>query len=252
MVKKQPASEEEKVEETEVETKGEPVEEDDDNDADILALKGQVEKKIQSKASTEEKKWSDKDVDNIVKRLGKQFSDSRETEDEDYIDLLDPNAVKRKFVRLARLNNKFVVGLKDMNTDTYTDEPLFYVNIENPKKAGDMIPWSTFLYDDGTEELYPYLSFMNRSVGVWAEVIREDKVDISEKFGVIEVKEVDAEDEWNMKKTGKKVLAKAQKYRITYIVKDTKGGKEMAVSQEVINKVEAPYADLRKFIGDNK
>lgn len=223
---------------------------DEDNDEEILAMKKQVEEKLKEKNSSKET-YSAKEVDQIVKDLEKKFLKMKEGDDEDFIDLLDPEANKRKFVRLARLNNRFIVGLKDMNNDSYSDEPIYITNVENPNRKGELIPWSTFLYEDGSEELYPYLSFMNRANGIWAEVIEEKKTDVSETFGLIDVKTMDEENEWSMKSTGKKVLAKAVKYKTTYVCKEIKGGTVLEVSEDVINKVEAPYSDLKKFI-ENK
>ncbi len=221
-----------------------------DDDDELLALAGTVKKKIEEKnaGESEEKKYSERDLEKVLSNFQKKFSKTREEDDEDFIDLLDPDAVKRKFVRIARLNNKFVVGLKDMNTDSYSDQPVYITNVEHPTKKGEYIPWATFICDDGTEEFYPYLTFMNRGVGVWAEVTEEKKEDVSEKFGVIDVKAMDDEDEWNMKKTGRKVLAKALKYRTTFVCKEIKGGKTLEVTEDVINKVEAPYSELKKFI----
>lgn len=229
---------------------------DADNDEELLATRDEVKKKIEAKSKNkEEKTYSSKEVDEMMKKLEKKFSGMRETDDEDFVDLLDQNAKKRKFIRLARLNNKFVIGMKDMNTDSYSDEPIYVTNVENPKKAGEYIPWATFIYDEidpetgeNKTELYPYLAFMNKAVGVWGEVLSEEKVDVSKKFGVIDVKEVDEENEWNLKRSGKKVLAKALQFRTTYIVKDIKHGKDLRISEDVVNKVEAPYSELKKFI----
>lgn len=232
--------------------------EDDDDDTEILKLADEVKAKIEGKGKGEgkgEKKYSDEDMENMARRLEKKFSGMREADDEDFIDLLDPNAVKRVFVRLARLKSKdgehkFIVALKNLNTDDYSDEPIYLTQIENPAKKGEMIPWATFIAEDGEEILYPYLSFMNRASGVWAEVLSEEKEDVSEKHGLVEAKILD-EDEWKMRPTGKKILAKALKYRVTYVVKEIRGGKTLKVSQDVINKVEAPYPDLRKFLEAN-
>lgn len=224
---------------------------EDEDDEEILALKDQVKQKIKEK-SNDEPTYSKKELDNIIKQLEKKFQQKQENQDEDFIDLLDPNAVKRKFVRLTRLNNKFVVGIKNMNEDTYVDIVVDTINVEHPTRKGELIPWSTYIYEDGSEELYPVLSFQNRGVGVWAEVVEEKKKDISKTFGLVDVKTLDESNEWDLKSTGKKVLAKALQYRTTYVVKEIKGGRILEVSEDVINKSEASYADLKKFIDESK
>ncbi len=222
---------------------------DDEDDSALLAMRDDIQKTIDEKGN-QNRTYTQKDMDEMAQRLALKFS-KQGGDEEDYVDLLDPNAVKRKFIRVARLNNKFIVDLKNMNTDKYNDQPIYITNIPNPQKTTEMIPWATFIYDDGTEELYPYLSFMKRATGVWAEVLDTDKKDISEKFGTVDMKEID-DKEWNMSSTGKRVLAKAMKYKVTYIVKDIKFGKDLRVSQEVTNKADAPYPELEQFIQATK
>jgi hypothetical protein len=224
-----------------------PPTEPEEDDTEILALKDEVQKKIDEK-SGEKESYSKQEVADMFKKFEKKFAQRQESADEEFIDILNPDEKMGKFVRIARLNDKFVVGLKDMNKDSYSDEPVYVTNIEHPTKKGEFVPWATFIYDDGSEELYPYLSFMNRAVGVWGEVIDEKKTDVSETFGTVDVKSVDAENEWDLKKTGKKVLAKALKYRTLYVCKDIKKGTTLTVSEDVINKVEAPYSELKKFL----
>lgn len=236
--------------ETEDTTLKAPVIPEEESDEELLALKDKVAEKIKEKGDQNKETYSRKDVEEMFKKFEKKLAQRQEINDEEFIDILNPDAVKRKFVRLPRLNNKFVVALKDMNADSYSDQPVYVTNIEHPTKKGEYIPWATFIYDDGTEELYPYLSFMNRAVGVWGEVIEEKKTDVSETFGLVDVKSIDDTNEWDQKKTGKKVLAKALKYRTIYVCKDIKNGTTIEVTEDVINKVEAPYADLKKFLDE--
>ncbi len=221
------------------------------DDSELLAMRDQVAKNLEDKKGPK-KTYSEDEMTEIVSRMSKKFAQKRESDDEEFIDLLDPNAVKRKMIRLARMNGKFVVALKNMNTDSYSDTPKYTENVENPLKKGEMIPWTTLIYDDGTEEFYPYLSFMNRATGSWGEVIEEKNQDISEKFGLIDVKVVDDNDEWNMKNTGKKVLAKALKFKTIYIVKDIKGGKMLEVLSEVVNLADAPWSEAAKYLEATK
>lgn len=232
-------------------TKKEIIKDDIENDEEILELKNQVESKLKEKQKEENQTYTRKEVDAILKSFEEKFLKSRESDDEDFIDILDPTAHKRKFVRLPRLNNKFVVGMKNMNTDSYLDEPIYVTNVEHPTKGGEYIPWATFIYEDGTEELYPYLSFMKRAVGVWGEVIEEKKEEKSETFGLVDVKTME-DDEWNMKTTGKKVISKALKYKTTYVCRDIIGNKILEFSEDVINKADAPYADLKKYLEETK
>lgn len=233
---------------------------DDLSDDEIASMADQIKKKMEEKKGeviTMTKEELDARDNALIKRLEKKFAQKQDADDEEYIDLLDPTAHKREFVRLGRLRDdkgeyKFVVGLKDINNDPYVDQKITVQNIENPQKKGEMIPWSEFVFEDGTSKLYPYLAFMNRTNGVWAEVIERKEKDVSEKFGSVEVKIVSEENEWDMKNTGKRVLAKASKVETTFVCKDIKTGKILEVAEDVVNKADAPYADLKKYLADNK
>lgn len=228
---------------------------EESSDEEIAQLAEQVKAKLEEKKS-EQPLYTQEQVDNLFKKLEKKMAKSSD-DDDDYIDLLDSSSVKREFIRIARLKNekgeyKFVVGLKNINTDPYIDGEITVQNIENPLKKGELIPWSEFVFEDGTTMLYPYLAFMKNTNGIWAEVIRREEIDISEKFGVVDVKTIDESNEWDTKSTGKKVLAKAVKYKTIFHCKEIKTGKELAVADDVVNKAEVAYADLRKYLEDNK
>lgn len=222
---------------------------DDLNDEEIQEIQKTLKEKIEKK---EGDTYSKAEVNKILADFEKKIQSRQSDQDDNFIDLLDPNAKKRMFVRLARLNNKFIVGRKNMQSDSYSDEPIYVENVENPKKKGEFIPMTTFILEDGETLIYPYLSFMNRAVGVWAEVIEEKKEDTSESFGVINVMSTDEKkDDWDMKSTGKKVLAKALKHKTTYVCRDLKTNKTIEVEEAVVNKVDAPYSTLAKYLEQN-
>ncbi len=228
---------------------------DSGTDEEIAALAAQVQKNLDEKKS-EKPVYTQEQVDALFKKFENKMA-KNSADDEDYIDLLDTGAEKPECIRVGRLKDatgeyKFVVGLKNINTDPYIDGEITVQSIENPNKKGDMIPWSEFIFEDGTTMLYPYLAFMNRANGVWAVVTRREEIDVSEKFGTVDLKTVDENNEWNTKSTGRKVLAKAIKFKTIYHCKDIKTGKELSVADDVVNKVEVPYSELKKYFEDNK
>ncbi len=221
-------------------------------DAEITELADKVRAKIEEKKSVQPM-YTQEQVDDMLTKFARKFDQRRnDDDDEDYIDLLD-NKKMPECIRLGRLKGKdgeykFVVGLKNMNTDPYINGEITVMNIENPTKKGEFIPWSEFILEDGETILYPYLSFMKNMNCVWAEVLDRKEDDVSEKFGTVDVKIPDEENEWSQKSTGKRVLAKAYKVKTTYHCKDIKTGKLLSVSDDVVNKGEASYADLKKYL----
>jgi len=225
------------------------------SDSDIAELTKKIEKNIEEKKTeTEEKKYSQSDLDYIISKL-KSDIDSRTGNSQDaLIDLLADDNNKSKYVRIARLNGKFVVGAENLNTDPYVNTIIYIKNEKNPhsEKGLDNIPFIKLRYDDGTSELYPYLSFLDRAQGVWAEIISQEDVDISETFGAVTVSELN-EDGWGSKLSNRKILGKAKKIISTYTVREIKGGQEFTIKEcdLVINKANAPVEELKKYI-ENK
>lgn len=222
-------------------------------DAEIAKLNEQITKTLDEKKEAKaEKKYSQADLDEIVSQLSEKFSAAKDTDGADIIDLLAPNFNQRRFVSVPRLDDKFVVGLEDLNTDSYSDTPVHIMNVENPniKSNGtlDHIPMAKFMFEDKSEsKLYPYLAFLDKSTWVWCEIIERKETDTSEIFGTVEVTDL-AENEWSMKGTGQKILSKAKRTHTVFTVRDIKDGKVFDVDEIVINKKIAPVETLKKFL----
>lgn len=225
------------------------------NDAEIAEMQKKIETNIkEKKAESDEKKYSQKDLDYIVSKMRADADKRSGNAENDLIDLLADDNNKTKYVRIARLNNKFVVGAENLNTDKYIDTPIYILNEKNPKSESklDYIPFIKLKYHDGTSEMYPYLSFLDRAQGVWAEILDTKEVDNSETFGAVDVAVVN-EDGWGMGKSGQKILGKAKRVTTTYSVKEIKGGETLNIEEcdLVLNKANAPVEELKKYI-ENK
>lgn len=220
---------------------------------EIAKLNEKITKTLDEKKEAKaEKKYSQADLDEIVNQLSQKFSATKDTDSEDVIDLLAPNFNQRRFVSVPRFDNKFVVGLEDMNNDEYSDKPVYIMNVENPtiKTTGtlDHIPMAKFMFEDKSEsKLYPYLQFLDKSQWYWCEILERHETDTSEVFGTVEVTEL-TENEWNMKGTGKKILSKAKRVHTVFTVRDIKDGKVFDVDEIIINKRIAPVDDLKRFL----
>lgn len=225
-------------------------------DEEIVKLQEKMSKSLsEKKEKASEKKYSQEDLDAIVEKMSAKFNLAQDTEGNDIIDLLAPNFNQRRFVSVPRFDGKFVVGLENLNTDSYSDKVVHVMNVENPniKSNGtlDHIPMAKFMFEDKSEsKLYPYLAFIDKANWVWCEIIDRKETDTSEVFGAVEVNEL-TEDEWNMKPTGKKILAKAKRTHTVFVVRDIKEGKTFEVDEVIINKRVAPIEELKKFLEKN-
>lgn len=223
------------------------------SDDEIKNLQGKIDDTLkEKKEKASEKKYSQEDFDRMADKLLEKINAGRDTDGNDIIDLLAPNFNQRRFVSVPRFEGKFVVGLENLNTDTYSDKVVHILNVENPnvKTTGtlDHIPFAKFLFADKSEpKLYPYLQFLDKANWVWCEIIERKETDTSEIFGTVEVTET-TEDEWNMKGTGKRILSKAKRTHTVFVVRDIKEGETIEVDEVIINKRIAPVEELKKFL----
>lgn len=222
------------------------------SDVEIAEMQEQIKKNVgEKKASKEDKVYSQKDLDYIIEKMRKDIGKRSDNTESDLIDLLADDHNNTKYVRIARINGKFVVGAENINDDPYIDNPVYIRNEKNPRSESklDYIPFIKLKYHDGTSEDYPYLSFLDRAQGVWAEIINQKDTDNSETFGAVEVNEV-INDGWGMGKTGNKILGKAKKVISTYTVKEIKNGETFKIEEcdLVLNKANAPVEELKKYI----
>ena len=67
-----------------------------------------------------------------------------------YTDVRDPLKVEE--VRVKRFDNQFVVGYKNLNTDSYSSTPIYTVNKAYPDRKLNAEPHITLLLADGTED----------------------------------------------------------------------------------------------------
>ncbi len=246
------------IEKAKAENAGAPKDPTDLKDDEIEKLNKKIEENLKDKKEEDNKpKYTQADLDAIVEKLSEKFSAAKDTDGSDIIDLLAPNFNQRRFVSVPRFEDKFVVGLEDVNTDSYSDKAVHIMNVENPniKSNGtlDYIPMAKFMFEqiEGAEKipskLYPYLQFLDKSTWVWCEIVDRKETDTSEIFGTVEVNEL-TQDEWNMKSTGQRILSKAKRTHTVFVLKDIKDGHTFEVDEIVINKRIAPVESLKKFL----
>lgn len=90
-----------------------------------------------------------------------------------------------KTARLSRFTNKFIVALKNMNTDEYSkDEVIFTWDVWDDRVRQN-IPWVTLSFQDGTEIAQPLATVIKKSVKVPCEIVKVYADDKSYSTGTI-------------------------------------------------------------------
>lgn len=187
-------------------------------------------------------------VEEMMRKFATEFEakmnkkiESKENEE------IEPEKFDKRIVRIPYIDvkqdgvnaeKKFVIGFKNMNSNDEYDDSEKMV-IELVKKENDIVtktPWVTLILEDGTEQMYPLLPFMDRAVGVPFELVETKFEDQSYSLGKTEKAEL-GDDGYSYKSSGVFVDMKVTKKKPTFIVKHPVTNKVLTVQREVVNLV---------------
>lgn len=183
-------------------------------------------------------------VEEMMRKFGEKLENKLSKKDSD-VDELIPEKFTTPQVRVPRIevlnedgtkSNHFVIGFKNMNTQDEYDNSVKEV-VELVKKENGIVtraPWVTLLLDNGSEKMYPLLSFMDNARGIPFDLIETKLEDLSYSEGKTEKMDI-GEDGYSTKSTGVFVNMKVDKKKPTFCVKHPETGKTLEVSQSVIN-----------------
>jgi len=146
----------------------------------------------------------------------------------------DDETPQNSVVRIARFQNKFIVGFKNMNTDEYAPDAVIHAFDIFDDKTRRNVPYVTLMFQDKTEISVPLESVLKRSIKVECELVETVKKDTSYNFGKVEKQEV-KEGDYKKTGSGSHVKTKITQSQNTYKVQLPKGGPVVIVSSEVIN-----------------
>lgn len=161
-----------------------------------------------------------------MKAMIKALMDGKDLDAEE-----EEEVAKKKTVRLSRFQNKFIVGLKNMNTDEYYPDGQVYAYDVYDDKSRSNIAWVTLEFQDGSELAVPLETALRRSNKVNCEIVKIHEKDKSYDFGKVEKTEV---KDYNVESTGDMVKTKVTQKEYTYDVK-LPNGDIINVGREIIN-----------------
>lgn len=187
--------------------------------------KQQADKKA-GVANANERTYTAAEVKAMLEQVAKQAGKTDDSvQDDDERDL-------PKVYRLPRFQNKFVIALKNMNTDEYFPDQVIQAYDIWDDKTRQNIPWVTLMFADGTELSVPHTTAMKRSQTIPCEIVGEPhEVDVSYDFGKVEKVTVDG---YESKGSGELVRAKVTQKRRAYDLK-LPNGQVVTVGDDVIN-----------------
>ncbi len=152
----------------------------------------------------------------------------------------DDDGPKKHTVRMARINGKFILGMKNMNKDPYFPDRVTYSQDIFNEQTKQFVPHVTLILEEdetkpGVENTLtiPLETAFKISNKVDCPLEERKQVDASENFGMVEVQEMQP-DQYGMKGTGNFVKAKAKIVKETYVVK-LPTGKLVEVIPGVVN-----------------
>lgn len=172
-----------------------------------------------------------------MKKMFKQFRaemKNDQTPDED-----DDEGPREHTVRMARLQGKFVLGMKNLNNDPYFPNRIILSRDIFNEQSRANVPHSTFILKSETsgepnEELtLPIETAFKIATKVVCKLKERKYKDVSEKYGQIEVQEI-GPDQYSQKGTGNYVTGKAVIKIESYVV-ELPSGELVEVSGDVIN-----------------
>lgn len=145
---------------------------------------------------------------------------------------------RKHTVRLARINNKFILGMKNLNKDPYFPDRVIYSQDIFNEQTKQFVPHVTLILEEETPGkentlTIPLETAFKVAKTIQCELVERKQKDASEKYGDIEVKEVKG-DGYGETATGNYVKGKAVIKKETYLVKLPNGG-TVEVIPDVVN-----------------
>lgn len=190
-------------------------------------------KPVKAPAESGAKMYSENDVKAMLAEFAKGYQ-KKENPDSDQ----EEEGPRKYTVRLARITNKFVLGLKNLNKDPYFPDRVIYSEDIFNEKTKLFVPNVTLILEpnkDGSEDTLtiPLETAFKVAKTVTCELVERKSTDASEKYGDIEVKSV-RPDGYGEIPTGQFVKGKAVIKKEIYVVK-LPDGQLVDVIPDVVN-----------------
>lgn len=190
----------------------------------------------------EEKKFTMQEVKEMFKEFKKELAKDADNLDD------DDEGPRQHTVRMSRINGKFVIGLKNLNKDPFFPDRVLYSQDIFDQNQRLNVPHVTLILEgkkeviqeDGSKEMVedtltiPLETAFKIANKVVCPLLERKKVDASEKYGSIEIKEI-GPDQYNMKGTGNMILGKSKIWKETFVVQLPTMDKPIEVIPDVVN-----------------
>lgn len=154
-----------------------------------------------------------------VKALFAEFNKQQSRDD---IADKEEEGPRKHTLRMSRINGKFVIGLKNLNTDQYFPDRVIYSQDIFNEQTKQFIPHVTLILsgDDGKELEEKLTIPLETALKISNKVVcyfERKNVDASERYGQIEVQEMQP-DQYGMKGTGNFIQGKSKILKETFII----------------------------------
>lgn len=191
------------------------------SDAAAAALAGPKPEK------TEQKMYSADEVRTMFEALRKELKKDDVAEEED-------DGPRKHTCRMARIQNKFIVGLKDLNNDPFFPDRVLYSQDIFDEQKRVMVPHMTVIFEDGSDLTLPVETLFKIVKTITCPLIERKQKDASQKLGSVEVKELKGES-YNPTATGEVITAKFKAVKETFVVKLPNREETVEVIPDVVN-----------------
>lgn len=177
-------------------------------EAKSTSVENSGEASSEAPTQSQDKMYSTDDVKNLIAQALKQHSEMQSNNDKD---IIRPGAPMKHFrpIRRWRTNDgkwKWVVDLKDFNTDDLDDRPKYSFEKYN-EKTRQYESFVGLIFNDGTEEVVHVNRYVDKRDQKYCRLVETENIDKSYATGIVDER-IDG------KKTGRKV-----EQRVTIIEK---------------------------------
>ena len=188
------------------------------------AKQEEIKKRQEEILQNKKKMYSEEEVIELFKKY-----ENAKKKDED-----EEEGERKHTVRISRFNNKFIVGLKNLNVDPYfPDLVITAINLFD-EKTRSFVPHVTLIMDDASETPIPLETILKIKQSIQVPLLETKQKDISKKYGQIE-EETRDDGSYGMKKTGNIVTGKQVMKEYLYVVQLPNEKEPRTLKSDVIN-----------------
>lgn len=155
--------------------------------------------------------------DEVMKMIKASVEEFHRKDASDTDDINEDDGPRKHTIRMARIKDKFIIGIKNLNTDPYFPDLIVYSQDIFNDQTRQNVPHMTVILEDKSELTLPIETLFKISKTIVVPLIERKQVNNNKKLGMVEVQEMKP-DSYNPITTGETVLAKQKAFKETYVV----------------------------------